>query len=291
MRIHSYNDENHGYVVTTTLTLPTAYPHQLTLGRDSGDNTFELLSRADIELGAPSFDGVWRIDGPAFETRMALSNTAREQIMLAGPDRLKINGKVMTVLWEDRHPPLSEETCERVMSCLKLRSSLQEGGWGELAERVGLRVVHQGLLEGLVRGVHVEVRLGSGGTRIHATIPSPLVATRKDASGPAVAQPWPTHNPVLDQLLTIGGDPSLAGPLLRREGLVGGRPWMAREPADSRRRLAVGPRWPDGRGARRRPGAGRRPGSGPQALKRTRPASPSKPSSPILRPQTQPAGR
>ena len=221
VRLENRKHRQKGHVADTTLTVPVIDCPPLTLRRHADDNPFKLFEGVDIQVGEPLFDRTWRIQGKAFETRMALTRPAQEQVASAAPQRLEVRGSTMTVKWEDRETPSPRELSRRVLACLELRASLRDGGWTSLSEGVGLRLVRRGLLDGVVRGIPVEVRYGSEGTRIRAAVPSPFTATRKDARQGVIARPWPTNNPVLDQLLLVGGDASLAASVLAREELVG----------------------------------------------------------------------
>ncbi len=259
---------------TFTLPCPGLPPFELIPQLDPTGILRAVAGAQDVQVGERSFDDRWVIQGARnpLAVRLVLSPRARERIAYLDPasvtvmrDELVVVKRFPRKAWPQASEPATRgmmgyalqragkdsgvQTLSAALAVLRsLHGALQTGAWAESAEALSLRRVRFGLYEGTVEDVlglepgsegrmPVELRLTGEGTRIRVQVDSPLFAAHKD-SDIRVSQAFSTKNPVVDQLIRVGGDSEEVAARLEDEaflelllGVVHGWPgsWVGKE--------------------------------------------------------------
>ncbi|HJN72885.1 MAG TPA: hypothetical protein QGF58_03025 [Myxococcota bacterium] len=196
------------------------------------------LGPSDVEVGEARFDGRFELHGPDADGLVALFGPAGREAACelgAGVD-LRADHTLLDARWIVTDAGYA---VDHIQAFLAFRAALSVERWPELQslgfEREGLGQWTRGPLQVAILGRPPRLVLELAGT-------FPLLCAGRDALPPAAA--FETHNPVVDQLVRVGGNPDTVRPLLADEDflaalleLVHGHPGSSLTPA--RIRLVV----------------------------------------------------
>lgn len=190
--------------IMTALTLPARLPPFALLPH--AQDTVVDHFRGDVEVGDEDFDRLWRLTSEQpHRARLVWTQAARGVLAELKPTEVRVTETTFQLVWRDRDVPKLVVTLDRLDRAEVLVEALARGRMAEVAEQLGLRQVRPSVLEGTLDGVPIGVSVSEGGTRIRALVPSPLRAVHRE-SRVSVGAEWPSHNPIIDRLLRVGGD-------------------------------------------------------------------------------------
>jgi hypothetical protein len=193
----------------TVLTIPADLP-PLVLRPHALDTVVDQF-RSDVGVGDQVFDTRWRLTTEEpHQARLLWTREARELLDALSPTQVVIADDTLQLVWRARDLPDLELTLSRVDRGEQLIDALARGRMAEVAQTLGLRQVRSSVLEGTLDGIPIGVHVNEGGTRIRALVVSPLRAVHRESKRRLGAE-WPSQNPVIDQLLRVGGDTDARG--------------------------------------------------------------------------------
>lgn len=179
---------------------------EMTLRTTGAMTVVENLRLDDIQIGDQALDRQWTIDSSdPVAARLALGAGARDALKRLAPSTVDIDSQKLELSWRQVGTQVST-MLERIHLTEELLEGLQRGTWTDIGAALGLQSPTHRDLHGTLDGVVVAARASQNGTRVRAFRHSRLRAIHRSLP---LEGAFPSQNPVLDQLIHVGGDPDL----------------------------------------------------------------------------------